>query len=214
MPTGYTQQIIDGTVKTPKEFLHLCLRNFGVCISMRDMPFDVSQGDYTEYIKKYYQDSMGYHTKALENAKREYEKITNLSDDNLYEMYVKNFSDNRDYYQKRTDEAKKQNAKYQSFYDAIKNWDCSEEFSNIKKFALDQIDISKEDEDYYADELSKKMLTKEEFISGGKNEYEEDLLKNAISDISYHQKELDNEIKTMNNVLAFYERFKKEIEKL
>ena len=214
MPTGYTQQIIDGTVKTPKEFLHLCLRNFGVCISMRDMPFDVSQGDYTEYIKKYYQDSMGYHTKALENAKREYEKITNLSDDDLYEMYVKNFSDNREYYQKRTDEAKKQNAKYQSFYDAIKNWDCSEEFSNIKKFALDQIDISKEDEDYYADELSKKMLTKEEFISGGKNEYEEYLLKNAISDISYHQKELDNEIKTMNNVLAFYERFKKEIEKL
>ena len=58
MPTGYTQQIIDGTVKTPKEFLHLCLRNFGVCVSMRDVPFNESQVDYTEYIKKYYQDSM------------------------------------------------------------------------------------------------------------------------------------------------------------
>ena len=214
MPTGYTQPIIDGTVKTPKEFLHLCLRNFGICISMRDMPFDAQQKDYTECIRKYYQDAMGYHAKALENAKAEYERVINLSDDELYEMYVERFSDDRDYYQKRTDEIKTQNAKYQSFYDAIKNWDCSEEFSNIKKFALDQIDISKEDEDYYADELSKKMLTKEEFISGGKNEYEEDLLKNAISDISYHQKELDTEIKTMNNVLAFYESFRKEIEKL
>ena len=212
MPTGYTQQIIDGTVKTPKEFLHLCLRNFGVCISMRDMPFDVSQGDYTEYIKKYYQDAMDYHVKALENAKREYEKITNLSNDNLYEMYVKNFSDNREYYQKRTDEAKKQNAKYQSFYDAIKNWDCSEEFSSIKKFALDQIDISKDDEDYYADELSKEMLTKEEFISEGK--YKEELLKNSKWDIDYHQKELDEITKKMNDTLAFYERFRKEIEKL
>ena len=214
MPTGYTQPIIDGTVKTPKEFLHLCLRNFGICISMRDMPFDASQKDYTKCIKKYYQDAMGYHAKALENANAEYERVINLSDDELYEMYVERFSDNRNYYQKRTDEVKKQNAQYQSFYDAIKNWDCSEEFNNIKKFALDQIDISKEDEDYYADELSKKMLTKEEFISGGKNEYEEDLLKNAISDISYHQKELDTEIKTMNNVLAFYESFRKEIEKL
>lgn len=213
MPTGYTQQIIDGTVKTPKEFLHLCLRNFGVCISMRDMPLD-SQVDYTESIKKYYQDSMGYHAKVLENAKREYEKITNLSDDNLYEMYVKNFSDNREYYQKRTDEAKKQNAKYQSFYDAIKNWDCSEEFSNIKKFALDQIDISKDDEDYYADELSKEMLTKEEFISNGKSKYEEDLLQKTEWDINYHQEQLDDITKNMNNVLAFYERFKKEIEKL
>ena len=214
MPTGYTQPIIDGTVKTPKEFLHLCLRNFGICISMRDMPFDVSQGDYTEYIKKYYQDAMDYHVKALENAKAEYERVINLSDDELYEMYVERFSDNRNYYQKRTDEVKKQNAQYQSFYDAIKNWDCSEEFSNIKKFALDQIDISKDDEDYYADELSKEMLTKEEFISNSKSKYEEDLLKQTKWDIDYHQEQLDDITKNMNNVLAFYERFKKEIEKL
>ena len=211
MPTGYTQQIIDGTVKTPKEFLHLCLRNFGVCISMRDMPLD-SQVDYTESIKKYYQDSMGYHAKALENAKAEYERVINLSDDDLYEMYVKKFTDNRDYYQKRADEVKKQNAQYQSFYDAIKNWNCSEEFDNIKKFALDQINISKDDEDYYADELSKEMLTKEEFISESK--YKEELLKNSKWDIDYHQKELDCVIKNMNDTLAFYERFKKEIDKL
>ena len=212
MPTGYTQPIIDGTVKTPKEFLHLCLRNFGICISMRDMPFDAQQKDYTECIRKYYQDAMGYHVKALENAKAEYERVINLSDDELYEMYVERFSDDRDYYQKRTDEIKTQNAKYQSFYDAIKNWDCSEEFSNIKKFALDQIDISKEAEDYYADELSKEMLTKEEFISNGKSKYEEDLLEQAKWDIDYHQKELDDITKNMNNALAFYERFKKEIE--
>ena len=214
MPTGYTQQIIDGTVKTPKEFLHLCLRNFGVCISMRDVPFDTPQVDYTEYIKKYYQDTMGYYTKALENAKKEYARISNLSDDDFYEMYVERFSHNRDYYQERTDKVKKQNAKYQSFYDAIKNWDCSEEFSNIKKFALDQIDISKEAEDYYADELSKEMLTKDEFISNDKSKYEEDLLNATESDIKYNQERLDEITKNMNDALAFYERFKKEIEKL
>ena len=213
MPTGYTQQIIDGTVKTPKEFLHLCLRNFGVCISMRDMPLD-SQVDYTEYIKKYYQDTMGYYTKALENAKKEYARISNLSDDDFYEMYVERFSHNREYYQERTDKVKKQNAKYQSFYDAIKNWDCSEEFSNIKKFALDQIDISKEAEDYYADELSKEMLTKDEFISNDKSKYEEDLLNATESDIKYNQERLDEITKNMNDALAFYEHFKKEIEKL
>ena len=213
MPTGYTQQIIDGTVKTPKEFLHLCLRNFGVCICMRDESLN-SQEDYTEYIKKYYQDSMGYHTKALENAKAEYERVINLSDDDLYEMYVKKFTDNRNYYQKRTDEAKKQNSKFQIFYDAIKSWDCSEEFNNIKKFALDQIDDSKEPEDFYKDELTKKMLTKKEFISVNKYEYKENLLKNAEQDVNYKQERLDDAIKNMNDALAFYERFKKEIDKL
>ena len=214
MPTGYTQQIIDGKVKTPKEFLHLCLRNFGICISMRDEPFDESQEDYTEYLKKHYQDTIGYYTKALENAKAEYEKVINLSDDDLYEMYVKKFTDDKDYYQKRTDEAKKQNAKYQSFYDAIENWDCSEEFSNIKKFALDQIDISKDVEDFYKDELTKKMLTKKEFISVGKYEYKKNLLKTAEEDVNYNQERLDSITKNMNDALAFYERFKKEIEKL
>lgn len=213
MPTGYTQQIIDGTVKTPKEFLHLCLRNFGVCVSMRDESLN-SQVDYTESIKKYYQDSMSYQAKALENAKAEYERVINLSDDDLYEMYVKRFSDNRGCYRKRADEAKKQNAQYQSFYDAIKSWDCSEEFINIKKFALDQIGVSKEVEDYYTDELSKKMLTKEEFISNEKSKYKEDFLEQAKWDIDYHQRELDEITKKMNDTLAFYERFNKEIEKL
>ena len=211
MPTGYTQPIIDGTVKTPKEFLHLCLRNFGVCVSMRDMPLD-SQEDYTEHIKKFYQDSIFHHTKVLDYSKREYERINNLSDDELYEICVKRFSDDRDYYQKRLDEIMNHNAQYQSFYDAIKNWDCSEEFSNIKKFALDQIDISKEDEDFYADKLSKEMLTKEEFISNSKDEYKEDLLEQINWDIDYHQKELHVSITGMNDSLAFYGRFKKEIE--
>ena len=213
MPTGYTQQIIDGNVKTPKEFLHLCLRNFGICISLRDEPLN-PQGDYTEYIKKYYQDTIGYLNKALENAKKEYARIGNLSDDDLYEMYVKKFTDNRNYYQKRTDEVKKQNSKFQTFYDAIENWDCSEEFNNIKKFALDQIDISKEAEDYYKNELTKKILTKKEFISDGKYEYKENLLKNAEQDVNYNQERLDSITKNMNDALAFYERFKKEIEKL
>ena len=177
------------------------------------MPLD-SQVDYTEYIKRYYQDTIGYYAKALENAKKEYARISNLSDDDLYEMYVKKFSDNRDYYQERTDKIKKQNAEYQTFYDTIKNWDCSEEFSNIKKFALDQINISKDDEDYYADELSKEMLTKEEFISIGKYEYKKNLLKTAEEDVNYNQERLDSITKNMNDALAFYERFKKEIEKL
>ena len=58
------------------------------------------------------------------------------------------------------------------------------------------------------------MLTKEEFISNGKSKYEEDLIKQTKWDIDYHQEQLDDITKRMNNVLEFYERFKKEIEKL
>lgn len=211
MPTGYTQCIIDGTVKTPKEFLHLCLRNFGICVSMRDEPLN-PQTDYTENIRKWYQDSIDYHAKALENAQKEYERISNLSDDDLYGMYVKKFTEDRNYCQKGLDKAITLNEKYQQFYDSIKSWDCSEEFNNVKDFALNQIEISMDTPHYYKDELSKEILTKEEFISDGK--YKEDLLKNTKWNIDYHQEQLDASIKKMNDALAFYEGFKKEIEKL
>ena len=211
MATGYTQQIINGEVKTPKEFLHLCLRNFGVCYSMRDEPLN-SQRDYTESIKKWNQSSIDYHINALENAKKEYERITNLSDDDLYKRYVKEFTNNRKYCQKELDNIMNHNATYKLFYDAIKNWNCSAEFNNIKDFALNQIDISKDSGDYYKDVLSQEMLTKEEFISN--NKYKEELLKNAKQGIDYHQEQLDNTIKKMNDELTFYENFKKEIENL
>ena len=58
------------------------------------------------------------------------------------------------------------------------------------------------------------MLTKKEFISVSKYEYKEDLLKNAEEDVNYNQERLDSITKNMNDALAFYERFKKEIEKL
>lgn len=38
MPTGYTAYIKDGDITTGKDFLRLCLRNFGVAINMRDEP--------------------------------------------------------------------------------------------------------------------------------------------------------------------------------
>ena len=58
------------------------------------------------------------------------------------------------------------------------------------------------------------MLTKEEFIADGKCEYKEELLKATESDVEYNQERLDHITKSMNDGLAFYERFKKEIEKL
>ena len=36
MPTGYTAYIEDGNITTGKEFLKLCLREFGIAVDMRD----------------------------------------------------------------------------------------------------------------------------------------------------------------------------------
>ena len=58
------------------------------------------------------------------------------------------------------------------------------------------------------------MLTKEEFISTNKNDYKQELLKNTKWNVNHHQERVDTLTKNMNDSLAFYEHFKKEIEKL
>ena len=55
MPTGYTAYIKDGDITTGKDFLKLCLRNFGVAIDMRDEPLSKpvpTQFEPNPYYKK------------------------------------------------------------------------------------------------------------------------------------------------------------------
>ena len=48
--TGYTYTIKDGICKTPKEFLKLCLKNFGCCIDLRDE--SLSKFNIDDYLKE------------------------------------------------------------------------------------------------------------------------------------------------------------------
>ena len=65
MPTGYTAFIENGKVKTAKQFLHLCLRAFGICVRMRDDSLEV-EDDYTPKIIDGYQKDIEYHQKYLD----------------------------------------------------------------------------------------------------------------------------------------------------
>ena len=213
MPTGYTQMIIDGKVKSPKDFLHLCLRNFGVCICMRDDEFKVEE-DYTPKIMEFYQHDVDYHKKNLQSAEEQMEKIQKLTDDELYQMYTTQYDKDKQYYEEAIKRDTEHNAKFDQFSEAIKNWECSPEYNNIKAFALDQLKISKENVDYWEEELSKiGDLSREEFESR-KDEYRQKLIDNTKWDIDYHTKEMKSAESKMAEVVSFYHFFKQELENL
>jgi hypothetical protein len=55
MPTGYTDGVQDGTVKTLKEYALICARAFGATITMRDAPLDIAipeKFEQSEYYSK------------------------------------------------------------------------------------------------------------------------------------------------------------------
>ena len=213
MPTGYTQMIIDGKVKTPKEFLHLCLRNFGVCVCMRDDEFKVEE-DYTPKIMEFYQQDVDYHKKKLKSAEEQMEKIQQLTDDELYQKFLSYMTEKKEYNEEAIKRDTSLNAKYDQFSEAIKNWECSPEYNNIKAFALDQLKISKENMDYYEKELAKIGDLSREGFESRKEEYRNSLLDSAKWNIDYHTKEMKSAESRMAEVVSFYHFFKQELEKI
>ena len=77
--TGYTYTIENGTCKTPKDFLKLCLKNFGCCLEVRDESLTkFNADDFLEKIKNESQSE--YLTNSLANAEKELEKLLKKSD--------------------------------------------------------------------------------------------------------------------------------------
>lgn len=77
MPTGYTAYIKDGDITTGKDFLKLCLRNFGIAINMRDEPLSKpvsTQFEPDPYYKKDYEKAVEirnkYRQMTFEEAKK------------------------------------------------------------------------------------------------------------------------------------------------
>ena len=213
MPTGYTQMIIDEKVKTPKEFLHLCLRNFGICVCMRDEEFKVEE-DYTPKIMEFYQHGVDYHKKNLQSAEERLKQIQQLTDDELYQKFLANMMEKKEYNEEVIKRETALNAKFDQFSEAIKNWECSPEYNNIKEFALDQLKISKENMDYYEEELAKVGDLSREGFESRKDGYRQKLIDNAQWDIDYHTKEMKSAESKMAEAVSFYHFFKQELEKL
>ena len=214
MPTGYTEQIITGKVKSPKDFLHLCLRNFGICYFLRDEPISNISDDYSHQIYENSQKNIDYHKTELSKAEDHLKKIENLSDDELYQRFVQFFRDQKSYCEERIKVNTETNLKYKQFEESISKWECSPEYQNIKDFALEQLRISNEETDYYEEQLAEIGDLSREDFEGKKEAYWQKLIKDAQWSVDYHKKELDNAIKRQTESISFYHFFKVEIEKI
>lgn len=213
MPTGYTAFIENGKVKTAKQFLHLCLRAFGICVRMRDDSLEV-EDDYTPKIIDGYQKDIEYHQKYLDIAKENLKTYQEMSDKDLCSKYIKDTSEKIKDLQKSITKEFGEYGDYLRLQEQIQNWDCDEEFSDIKDFALHQIKISIPDNSFYEEELAKCGKPTKEGYEESKEEYRKSLIKHAQWEVEYHTNEIDRLLKSKEDTLAFYQRFKDELEKL
>lgn len=141
MPTGYTAGIEDGKIATGKDFLKLCTRAFGVAISLKDEPLSVPTPTKFEP-NTYYKD-------RFEEEKAELEKCRNMSFEDARDRMIKSHADRVRMYKSITERYIENNKKYAKVRAEVEAWNPPTlEHYALKKFALEQIDMCIEEQEY------------------------------------------------------------------
>ena len=135
MPTGYTAKIEDGSIKSAKDFLMLCARAFGACIEMRDEPL-------SKPIPEDFKPD-DYYLNEIKEAEKRLENILSLTTDEAQRIIDEEYEKNQRVYAKCLEEAKQKTQKYNTIRSAIDKWQPpTPEHEGLKRFALEQIDMS------------------------------------------------------------------------
>ena len=206
MPTGYTALIENGKAATPKDFLKVCIRAFGVCVNLRDESLDLE--DVESKLKESCLESINYHRDHLVKAEEKLKEFDAKTDDEVMSIYLAQKVDKDKDYINLYNEAVEKNKTYDKFLTAIKAWEPSSEYQKVKEFAIDQITISMDkDPGYWLRQMQEKDVQTD--VTAIRREIRDDLL----YDVNYHRKEYEEATDRMEKNLAFYRGFIKELEK-
>lgn len=190
MPTGYTSFIEDGDIDNGRDFILLCTRAFGIAMDIREEPLTVPTP--TVFVP-----DVKYHTDCLKKAVDEKARLADMTKEEWHAECVKDR-------EKRIAEAKKHYEKDVELYNKylkirkeIKDWNAPENCIEIKKFALEQIEISKPD-----------LNHAHEWMALAEQEIDEDVrfdarMKSLERDITYHKEHIAEEIKRAEEKTQF-----------
>ena len=135
MPTGYTSYIKDGKITSGKEFLKLCTRAFGIAVDLKDESLDVPTPNHFEphpYYERAYKDSLASREKAYSMTLEE-----------VKEDIISKYDDNKGRAAKILEWYKDEDKKYLKVREEVEKWiPPTPEHENLKKFCLEQIDMS------------------------------------------------------------------------
>lgn len=159
MPTGYTAYIKDGKITSGKEFLKLCTRAFGIAVDLKDESLDVPTPNHFEphpYYEKAYKDSLVSREKAYSMTLEE-----------VKEDIISKYNDNKGRAEKILEKYKDEDKKYLKVREEVEKWiPPTSEHENLKKFCLEQIDMSLNTSlyEWYEKDINKELDTSDDTI--------------------------------------------------
>lgn len=206
MPTGYTAFIEDGDITTGKEFLLLCLRNFGIAIDVRDEPLTVPAP--THFKPCVY--TQNRYIAAIEHLK----EVKNISFDVAKQQMTKEHRDRVDFAKQALAKMTKINERYKKVRDQVLAWvPPTPEHMGIREFALEQIDMCINTDsafDYYQKIIETPFDDSDQAVQ----QYIQKQIEFCEDDVSRAQEAWDEEIKRTNQKNEFMQLFLESLKNL
>lgn len=159
MPTGYTSYIEDGEITTGKDFLMLCAKAFGACVSMRE---DLLSKPIPESFEE---DS--YYTNRLIEVEKDLDKWKNITIEDAAEEYKSQIEYENKNIKESIEKQLEQYKSYEKVLQEIKEWNPpTPDHENLKNFAIEQINMcASNDISYWNNKLKEEQMPIEQWIT-------------------------------------------------
>lgn len=168
MPTGYTVYIKNRDITTGKEFLKLCTRNFGIAVDIRDESLSVPTPTHFE--------PNSYYKKAYDKAVEVRNKYRKMTFDEAKQKMIENYNERIAFSKEYLKDCKSEDEKYKKVRDEVAKWNPpTSEHEGLKKFALEQIDMSMNTSycKYLEDDINRQLDVSDEAVFAYMNEINE-----------------------------------------
>lgn len=184
MPTGYTCRIIDSKKPiTLRQYALLCARAFGACIEMREDSLDVPIPEEGFKVSS-------YHQNEKIKAKRRLSKLLKMTPKQIATFNTREKTKRIKSYSHMIKKDEEENRRFGDMRVQVAEWAAPEALVDLKKFMLEQIDISINSPSQYA----QNALAAAE----AKTDYYTDAIEQAKNDIQYHEEHYQNDVERNN----------------
>lgn len=214
---SYAAFIKQGKITNARDFMKLCLRNFGIMQELYQDPlslesvlsknFDVeTNGSYQRYVK-----FLNYEYESLK--KYIHQKDDKESYDIAFTEFVAGIGKSIAGYKKAMAERTKENEMYEKYIEKIQKWNCSPQYENIKKFAIEQCTNALNDVSFYEREIKRY----EEQLVNPKDSFDkylQTMIEVTKQSIDMYAKSLYDCVESLKERKEFFDGFMNELNKM
>jgi hypothetical protein len=186
MPTGYTQGIIDGSIKTFKEYATQCIRAFGAAIHMRD---DSMSSTYKP------REVDTYHQKRLQEEHKSLLKLNKTTDEQLLIEARKDLEKSINYHKSKKQKVEETRKKLESFLKQAEEYvPPTEDHEEYKEFLKQQLEetIKWDGDSKYQDEEIANLEKAIQNLSA--EEVRKDRTETIQRSLNYHSENWEKEL--------------------